>query len=154
MSILYADIVHFTQLSETLTAHQVPYFTMMFLNKIVKDFLCKSQNWFTKISSVLQLVATLNQLFGTFDQLAQVRLFSIWHLGHFGNLKFDQLFKARTWKNCCACKFSWEAVLNFKLNLIILKLLNVNVQERQCLRIKILGDCYYCVSGLPVSRPK
>ena len=23
----------------------------------------------------------------------------------------------------------------------------------QCLRIKILGDCYYCVSGLPVSRP-
>lgn len=26
-------------------------------------------------------------------------------------------------------------------------------QENQCLRIKILGDCYYCVSGLPVSRP-
>ncbi|KAK3863597.1 hypothetical protein Pcinc_030650, partial [Petrolisthes cinctipes] len=25
--------------------------------------------------------------------------------------------------------------------------------ENQCLRIKILGDCYYCVSGLPVSRP-
>jgi adenylate cyclase 2 len=21
------------------------------------------------------------------------------------------------------------------------------------MRIKILGDCYYCVSGLPVSRP-
>ena len=41
MSILYADIVHFTQLSETLSAHQ--------------------------------LVATLNQLFGKFDQIAQVR---------------------------------------------------------------------------------
>ncbi|KAK2145293.1 hypothetical protein LSH36_690g04060 [Paralvinella palmiformis] len=26
-------------------------------------------------------------------------------------------------------------------------------QENDCLRIKILGDCYYCVSGLPVSRP-
>lgn len=26
-------------------------------------------------------------------------------------------------------------------------------QENQCMRIKILGDCYYCVSGLPVSRP-
>ncbi|CAB0013321.1 unnamed protein product, partial [Nesidiocoris tenuis] len=27
------------------------------------------------------------------------------------------------------------------------------IQENQCMRIKILGDCYYCVSGLPVSRP-
>ncbi|XP_014671437.1 PREDICTED: adenylate cyclase type 2-like isoform X2 [Priapulus caudatus] len=26
-------------------------------------------------------------------------------------------------------------------------------QENQCMRIKILGDCYYCVSGLPISRP-
>jgi hypothetical protein len=22
-----------------------------------------------------------------------------------------------------------------------------------CLRIKLLGDCYYCVAGLPVARP-
>ena len=26
------------------------------------------------------------------------------------------------------------------------------VQNNKCLRIKILGDCYYCVSGLPDSR--
>ncbi|XP_077978185.1 adenylate cyclase type 5-like [Glandiceps talaboti] len=26
-------------------------------------------------------------------------------------------------------------------------------QENHCLRIKILGDCYYCVSGLPEPRP-
>lgn len=26
-------------------------------------------------------------------------------------------------------------------------------QEHHCLRIKLLGDCYYCVSGLPESRP-
>ncbi|XP_064647908.1 adenylate cyclase type 5-like [Lineus longissimus] len=26
-------------------------------------------------------------------------------------------------------------------------------QENHCLRIKILGDCYYCVSGLPEARP-
>ena len=26
-------------------------------------------------------------------------------------------------------------------------------QKNDCLRIKMLGDCYYCVSGLPVSRP-
>ena len=26
-------------------------------------------------------------------------------------------------------------------------------KENHCLRIKILGDCYYCVSGLPEARP-
>ncbi|XP_064103629.1 adenylate cyclase type 2-like [Macrobrachium nipponense] len=64
VSILYADIVNFTPLSEQLTASE--------------------------------LVKTLNDLFGRFDQIAQ---------------------------------------------------------DNHCLRIKILGDCYYCVSGLPVSRP-
>ncbi|XP_050728840.1 adenylate cyclase type 2-like [Eriocheir sinensis] len=64
VSILYADIVNFTPLSEQLSA--------------------------------CDLVNTLNDLFGRFDQIAK---------------------------------------------------------ENQCLRIKILGDCYYCVSGLPVSRP-
>ncbi|XP_059216957.1 adenylate cyclase type 2 isoform X2 [Stomoxys calcitrans] len=65
VSILYADIVNFTPLSEQLTASD--------------------------------LVKTLNDLFGRFDQIAQ---------------------------------------------------------ENHCLRIKILGDCYYCVSGLPISRPQ
>ncbi|GFG37885.1 hypothetical protein Cfor_07375, partial [Coptotermes formosanus] len=64
VSILYADIVNFTPLSEQLSASD--------------------------------LVMTLNDLFGRFDQIAQ---------------------------------------------------------DNQCMRIKILGDCYYCVSGLPVSRP-
>ncbi|KAF5269880.1 hypothetical protein FQR65_LT05678 [Abscondita terminalis] len=64
VSILYADIVNFTPLSERLSASD--------------------------------LVRTLNELFGRFDQIAQ---------------------------------------------------------DNQCMRIKILGDCYYCVSGLPVSRP-
>jgi hypothetical protein len=26
------------------------------------------------------------------------------------------------------------------------------LQENHCLRIKLLGDCYYCVSGLPRAR--
>lgn len=26
-------------------------------------------------------------------------------------------------------------------------------QKNNCMRIKILGDCYYCVSGLPEERP-
>lgn len=24
--------------------------------------------------------------------------------------------------------------------------------ENHCLRIKLLGDCYYCISGLPIAR--
>ncbi|CAK9803040.1 Adenylate cyclase type 2 [Anthophora quadrimaculata] len=64
VSILYADIVNFTPLSEQLSAPD--------------------------------LVKTLNELFGRFDQIAH---------------------------------------------------------DNQCMRIKILGDCYYCVSGLPISRP-
>ncbi|CAF1444767.1 unnamed protein product, partial [Didymodactylos carnosus] len=64
VSILYADIVNFTPLSEKF--------------------------------SPPELVQILNKLFGKFDQLAQ---------------------------------------------------------ECDCMRIKILGDCYYCVSGLPISRP-
>ena len=27
------------------------------------------------------------------------------------------------------------------------------VTDNHCLRIKLLGDCYYCVSGLPEARP-
>ncbi|VDK18849.1 unnamed protein product [Anisakis simplex] len=27
------------------------------------------------------------------------------------------------------------------------------LQKLQCMRIKFLGDCYYCVSGMPVNRP-
>lgn len=27
------------------------------------------------------------------------------------------------------------------------------LKENECMRIKILGDCYYCVSGLPESLP-
>jgi hypothetical protein len=27
------------------------------------------------------------------------------------------------------------------------------LQDNNCLRIKLLGDCYYCVCGLPEARP-
>lgn len=30
---------------------------------------------------------------------------------------------------------------------------SLTLQANECMRIKILGDCYYCVSGLPVSLP-
>ena len=31
-------------------------------------------------------------------------------------------------------------------------MLVINHQVSNCLRIKLLGDCYYCVAGLPVAR--
>jgi hypothetical protein len=34
----------------------------------------------------------------------------------------------------------------------IFPLLTTLFQENHCLRIKLLGDCYYCVSGLPTPR--
>ncbi|CAK5070277.1 unnamed protein product [Meloidogyne enterolobii] len=27
------------------------------------------------------------------------------------------------------------------------------LKKLSCMRIKFLGDCYYCVSGMPVNRP-
>lgn len=35
----------------------------------------------------------------------------------------------------------------------LLNMFTLISQENECMRIKILGDCYYCVSGLPVSLP-
>lgn len=36
-------------------------------------------------------------------------------------------------------------ILNFRFDRL--------AAEHHCLRIKLLGDCYYCVSGLPEPRP-
>lgn len=35
---------------------------------------------------------------------------------------------------------------------VVSPVLPFTCQENHCLRIKILGDCYYCVSGLPEPR--
>ena len=32
---------------------------------------------------------------------------------------------------------------------LLLDVILLLYQDNRCLRIKILGDCYYCVSGLP-----
>lgn len=92
VTILYADIVNFTPLSEQLNASD--------------------------------LVKTLNELFGRFDQIAQVHNNN--NNDYDSNNNNDKPFKNKL--------FSFR-------------------QDNQCMRIKILGDCYYCVSGLPVSRP-
>lgn len=42
--------------------------------------------------------------------------------------------------SCCALAVTEVLIYVFAL------------QENHCLRIKILGDCYYCVSGLPEPR--
>lgn len=60
-------------------------------------------------------MATLNDLFGKFDDAAEV-----------GNRLNRQYIDTH---------FGLKNVL----------------QKHNCLRIKILGDCYYCISGLPGS---
>lgn len=49
-------------------------------------------------------------------------------------------------------KFTANYFLLF-LRLIALIILNCFFQKYHQLRIKILGDCYYCISGAPVERP-
>ena len=83
---------------------------------------------FTVLSSqcsAQELVRLLNELFGRFDQLANVRL-----------QLFFQIFISR---------FFYMYENNLPKNLFLF----LFIQDNRCLRIKILGDCYYCVSGLP-----
>ena len=57
------------------------------------------------MDKIEDLVSTLNDLFGKFDDAAEVRGLGDWI-----------------------------------------------PQRHQCLRIKILGDCYYCIAGLPTGK--
>ena len=53
----------------------------------------------------------------------------------------------------CFCLSFWIICIWIELKLNIFSKFDNLAYDYQCLRIKILGDCYYCVSGLPVSRP-
>lgn len=86
---------------------------------------------FTKLASTCspeELVAVLNKLFGRFDDIAKVKEIS--------KNKKDTFFSP---KRKVLCQI-WGR-LHEQLNSFL--------QKNGCLRIKILGDCYYCVSGLP-----
>lgn len=86
---------------------------------------------FTSLSLILsaqELVRTLNELFGRFDRLAEVR--SQWQ-------PHQPLHRLMFFY--CGGFDSWLLTDSRRLCL----------QEHRCLRIKILGDCYYCVSGVP-----
>ncbi|KAF3857767.1 hypothetical protein F7725_010968 [Dissostichus mawsoni] len=97
VSILFADVKGFTNLSTTLSAQE--------------------------------LVRMLNELFARFDRLAHVRDFT------------------KCMKECFFLKCSM-----FVPSLFSIKHSHYYKEENHCLRIKILGDCYYCVSGLPEPR--
>lgn len=59
--------------------------------------------------------------------------------------KFDQIAKVSCHLVCLYFRY---------ITGYLLTVFTVFSQENECMRIKILGDCYYCVSGLPVSLPK
>ena len=48
---------------------------------------------------------------------------------------------------------SWTWMKPLSTQAMQLKFCDFFFQENECMRIKILGDCYYCVSGLPISLP-
>lgn len=48
---------------------------------------------------------------------------------------------------------SFGVIILLAVNFFLFNVFTVISQENECMRIKILGDCYYCVSGLPVSLP-
>lgn len=90
-------------------SHSPGFCSILFAD--IKGFTLLSMNLSAQV-----LVRTLNELFGRFDRLAEVRIF-------------------------CPCTF-FRSVLGVMESLAV-------PQEHHCLRIKILGDCYYCVSGVP-----
>lgn len=48
---------------------------------------------------------------------------------------------------------SIKALLISFVHWVMIKRFDRLAAEHHCLRIKLLGDCYYCVSGLPEPRP-
>ncbi|MBN3311003.1 ADCY2 cyclase, partial [Amia calva] len=88
---------------------------------------------FTRLASDCspkELVIMLNELFGKFDQIAKAS--ACWRdpYNSFTGFHFE----------------SPKSAISRSQVLV--------VRENECMRIKILGDCYYCVSGLPVSLPR
>ena len=81
--------------------------------------------------SAQELVRVLNDLYARFDKVAQVNAYLLFiniNLMLWGGSHFSHDIKAPLWK-----------VFFF--------------QDNNCQRIKLLGDCYYCVCGLPDPRP-
>ncbi|CAG2065904.1 unnamed protein product, partial [Timema podura] len=83
-----------------------------------------------------ELVRLLNELFGRFDQLASTCPYHCvrdnWRVAHHGTSLSSlstRVPKQRAYSPSTRIEY-----------------------DNHCLRIKILGDCYYCVSGLPEPR--
>lgn len=124
-SILYADIVGFTRLASD--------------------------------CSPGELVHMLNELFGKFDQIAKVNMSSLGYELSCTNKGTSPVCSTNTFVHffnfsCGLLNLSlwiWIWICLLKLRLFAY----FSLQENECMRIKILGDCYYCVSGLPESLP-
>ena len=112
-SILFADIVGFTNLSSQCSA-QVLFIKLLWWNK----------RWmYNSISNFVFLFGCSYVLLG-FGAPSQWAIWSIWPAG---KCKWSVVFSK-----------PWYSILQFN-----------SLKDNRCLRIKILGDCYYCVSGLP-----
>lgn len=99
---------------------------------------------FTRLASDCspkELVIMLNELFGKFDQIAKVSPVVVFPVFRYR--------MRRHWFNLSTVILQSKPGHSRRSTWCFWSL-----QENECMRIKILGDCYYCVSGLPVSLPK
>lgn len=116
-SILFADIVGFTQLSSA----------------------CSAQ----------ELVKLLNELFARFDKLAAVSAPPPAWLSRWGGHPHGLFLSCRLPRFLPACPssaFFATPPVEEELGTTVYAL---PFQKYHQLRIKILGDCYYCICGLP-----
>eukprot|EP00071_Canis_lupus_P044007 XP_022277564.1 adenylate cyclase type 4 isoform X9 [Canis lupus familiaris] len=110
---------------------------------------------FTRLASECspkELVLMLNELFGKFDQIAKVRGGLPPYPGPFKCSTLESPFQGKLLTPKIPVPFQSPCIPMEDIPMEVGNPLK-QPQEHECMRIKILGDCYYCVSGLPLSLP-
>ncbi|CAD7691362.1 unnamed protein product [Nyctereutes procyonoides] len=110
---------------------------------------------FTRLASECspkELVLMLNELFGKFDQIAKVRGGLPPYPGPFKCPTLESPFQGKLLTPKIPVPFQSPCIPMEDIPMEVGNPLR-QPQEHECMRIKILGDCYYCVSGLPLSLP-
>eukprot|EP00064_Thunnus_orientalis_P013019 superscaffoldBa00002065_g13056 len=90
--------------------------------------------------------------------LANIIIFMCGNMAGAYHKHLMELALKQTYQDTCNCikspiKLEFEKRQQVKWSTSLNEQCASGSQENECMRIKILGDCYYCVSGLPESLP-